>query len=243
MEYKQDKRTKNLTLRDIHVGDWVQVWSDTTERYSPPLKITQICDDGTVYLIIDEENRLDPLEENIKYIDALLIDEDLLRGFGFSLSEVHHDDWGDRYKSVNYGDMYVGQIRCTRYDLVYFRTCGYECRYLHKLFNYWQRNGINIKLEWKGFNMRKEQLDNFVSGLNAMRRERLECNLSNTDMIQSEIDWEQRRYEIAKEMLPAIYVNDKPKEGEDYLTLQAAAHEAVRYADALINELKEGGEK
>ena len=91
--------------------------------------------------------------------------------------------------------------------------------------------------------MVKEQLDNFVSGLDAMRRERLECNLSNTDMIQSEIDWEQRRYEIAKEMLPAIYVNDKPKEGEDYLTLQAAAHEAVRYADALINELKEGGEK
>lgn len=42
MEYKKDKRTKNLTLRDIHVGDWVQVWSEATERYSPPLKITQI---------------------------------------------------------------------------------------------------------------------------------------------------------------------------------------------------------
>ena len=83
MEYKTDKRTKNLTLRDIHVGDWVQVWSDTTERYSPPLKITQICDDATVYLIIDEENRLDPWEENIKDIDALPIDADLLRGFGF----------------------------------------------------------------------------------------------------------------------------------------------------------------
>lgn len=83
MEYKTHKRTKNLTLRDIHVGDWVQVWSDTTERYSPPLKITQICDDGTVYLIIDEKNRLDPREENIKDIDALPIDADLLRGFGF----------------------------------------------------------------------------------------------------------------------------------------------------------------
>lgn len=23
MEYKKDKRTKNLTLHDIHVGDWV----------------------------------------------------------------------------------------------------------------------------------------------------------------------------------------------------------------------------
>lgn len=39
MEYKVHKRTKNLTLREIHVGDWVQVWSEETERYSPPMKI------------------------------------------------------------------------------------------------------------------------------------------------------------------------------------------------------------
>ena len=57
------------------------------------------------------------------------------------------------------------------------------------------------------------------------------------------IDWEQRRYEIAKEMLPVIYYDDKPQEGEDYLTLNQAANEAVRYADALITELKKGGEK
>ena len=57
------------------------------------------------------------------------------------------------------------------------------------------------------------------------------------------IDWEQRRYEIAKEMLPVIYYDDKPQEGEDYLTLNEAAHEAVRYAEALIIELKKGGEK
>ena len=57
------------------------------------------------------------------------------------------------------------------------------------------------------------------------------------------IDWEQRRYEIAKEKLSAIYYDDKPQEGEDYLTLNEAAHEAVRYAEALIRELKKGGEK
>lgn len=57
------------------------------------------------------------------------------------------------------------------------------------------------------------------------------------------IDWEQRRYEIAKQMLPAIYAYDKPQDGEDYLTIQEAANEAVRYADALINELKKGVEK
>ena len=57
------------------------------------------------------------------------------------------------------------------------------------------------------------------------------------------IDWEQRRYEIAKEMLPVIYYDDKPQESEDYLTLNEATHEAVRYAEALITELKKGGEK
>ena len=57
------------------------------------------------------------------------------------------------------------------------------------------------------------------------------------------INWEQRRYEIAKEMLPVIYYDDKPQEGEDYLTLNQAANEAVRYADALITELKKGTEQ
>ena len=52
------------------------------------------------------------------------------------------------------------------------------------------------------------------------------------------IDWEQRRYEIAKVMLSVIYYDDNPQEGEDYLTLQQAANEAVRYAEALIKELK-----
>ena len=83
MEYRKDKRTKNLTLRDIHVGDWVQVWSEQTERYSPPLKIIQICDDGTIYLVTSDEERPTPWEEDIKNVDALPIDSDLLRGFGF----------------------------------------------------------------------------------------------------------------------------------------------------------------
>ena len=86
MEYKTDKRTKNLTLRDIHVGDWVQVWSETAERYSPPLKIIQICDDGTIYLVTSDEERPTPWEEDIKNVDALPIDGDLLRGFGFEKS-------------------------------------------------------------------------------------------------------------------------------------------------------------
>lgn len=91
--------------------------------------------------------------------------------------------------------------------------------------------------------IRNEQLYNFAQSLDALKRERLERNLKNMNMEQIEIDWEQRRYEIAKEMLPVIYYDDKPQEGEDYLTLKQTAHEAVRYAEALIEELKKGGEK
>ena len=63
--------------------------------------------------------------------------------------------------------------------------------------------------------------------------------LSMTDIEEGNkvIDWEQRRYEIAKEMLAVIYCDDKPQDGEDYLTLKQAAHEAVIYAESLIAEL------
>ena len=71
MEYRKDKRTKKLTLRDIHVGDWVQVWGEQVERYSPPLKITQICDDGTIYLVTSDEERSTPWEEAIQNVAAL----------------------------------------------------------------------------------------------------------------------------------------------------------------------------
>lgn len=49
-----------------------------------------------------------------------------------------------------------------------------------------------------------------------------------------QIDWEQRRYEIAKEILPQAYNQSNPI---------AAADEAVAYADALIAELKKSNSK
>ena len=44
------------------------------------------------------------------------------------------------------------------------------------------------------------------------------------------IDWEQRRYEIAKHILPQMFI-DEP---------MYSAKNAVYYADALINKLKRG---
>ena len=93
MECRKDKRTKNLTLRDIHVGDWVQVWSEKAERYSPPLKIISIHDDGTIYLVTSDEERPTPWEEGIKNVDALEITPELLKGFGFEIEvNKYYDD-------------------------------------------------------------------------------------------------------------------------------------------------------
>lgn len=92
MEYKTNKRTKNLTLRDIHVGDWVQVWSEKAERYSLPLKIISIHDDGTIYLVTSDEERPTPWEEDIKNVDALVITPELLRGFGLRIGTNKYGD-------------------------------------------------------------------------------------------------------------------------------------------------------
>ena len=147
MEYRKDKRTKNLTLRDIHVGDWVQVWSEETERYSPPLKITQICDDGTIYLIIDDENRLDPWEENIKDIDALPIDADLLRGFNFELKEDEESTYGEVW-------LYYGGKKIPMCCLTTNRQRGtYALDTIDGIYYYFhqfQEFIPNIELEWKG---------------------------------------------------------------------------------------------
>ena len=151
MEYKTDKRTKNLTLRDIHVGDWVQVWSEETERYSPPVKITQICDDGTVYLIIDEENRLDPWEENIKDIDALPITKELLEGFGFKINNrakeynlVVGDDYELEY-SLNAMCYRLRNTKC-------YRLNNWHCAYTVNEMQYelYRFDKYELKLEWKG---------------------------------------------------------------------------------------------
>lgn len=59
------------------------------------------------------------------------------------------------------------------------------------------------------------------------------------------IDWEQRKYEIAKDMLCAIYTDEgnekrstNPGIEFEYQSLESNAREAVRYANVLIEELK-----
>lgn len=144
MEYKKHIRTKNLTLRDIHVGDWVQVWSEAAERYSPPLRIISICDDGTIYLALSDEERLTPWEEDIKNVDALPITDDLLKGFGFDLSELKE------CSGVHYKGTYIGQLRHTVDNSIYLQVYRGTCKFMHELIEYNHGNHININLEWKG---------------------------------------------------------------------------------------------
>lgn len=141
MEYKKDKRTKNLTLREIHVGDWVQVWSDITERYSPPLKIISIHDDGIIYLITNYGNRSTPWEENIKNIDALEITVKLLEGFGFEeiiSGRFYYKECPFKY-SISTGNLYIGNVAS-------------PIKYFHDLQDDLAKYLPNeqLKFEWKG---------------------------------------------------------------------------------------------
>ena len=68
---------------------------------------------------------------------------------------------------------------------------------------------------------------------------------SNTTLSHKRIDWEQRRYEIAKDMLCATYMDEgnekrstNPGIEFEYHSLEGNAREAVRYANVLIEELK-----
>lgn len=57
--------------------------------------------------------------------------------------------------------------------------------------------------------------------------------------IYNNINWEQRRYEIAKEMLCAIYLDDGSERRDlESGFFECCAKEAIRFADALIEELK-----
>ena len=147
MEYKKDKRTKNLTLRDIHVGDWVQVWSETMERYAQPRKITQICDDGTVYLEGNEEGRPALWVENIKNVDALEITRELLEGFGFEVIPR-------KYTKDGFDVLWCGRKICEFYEpsnYILVETTIKLYKYCHELITYmYDTFPLSFKLEWKG---------------------------------------------------------------------------------------------
>lgn len=139
--YKTDVRTKNLTLREIHVGDWVQVWSDITERHSTPLKIISIHDDGIIYLVTSYGERSTPWEANIKNVDTLPITKELLKGFGFeeiTSGKFRYKEYPFKY-SILTGNLYIGNVAS---PIEYFNDLQDDlAKYL---------SDEQLKFEWKG---------------------------------------------------------------------------------------------
>ena len=152
MEYKKDKRTNNLTLRDIHVGDWVQVWSETTERYSPPLKIISIHDDGTIYLVTSDDERPTPFEEDIKNVDAIPITPELLQGFGFDVVQKSYptDEYEVFYNGEKICELWVCDNLCT------LETPWNSYEYFHEFMDgMCDEFPKLLRLEWKGIEKTK----------------------------------------------------------------------------------------
>lgn len=72
--------------------------------------------------------------------------------------------------------------------------------------------------------------------MNVLEQRQAEAVVSIAKTLRT-IDWEQRRYEIAKDILPHILLEYYGK------GLERGVKDAVMIADALIAELKKGGER
>lgn len=73
--------------------------------------------------------------------------------------------------------------------------------------------------------------------MNVLEQRQAEAVVSIAKTLRSP-DWEQRRYEIAKDILPHTILLEYHGKG-----LERGVKDAVMIADALIAELKKGGEK
>ena len=151
MNHKEYKRTKNLSLHDIHVGDWVQAWDNITKRYTPPERITAIFDDGTVYTEIDPEQG-DPFEYDISEIDGLPITSELLLGFGFKITS-NLCFYGDPINLVVETDLELGNNQVSYMDRFHNLVYLDGIAYMHELQQAIRKAGDYIgtfNLQWKG---------------------------------------------------------------------------------------------
>ena len=73
--------------------------------------------------------------------------------------------------------------------------------------------------------------------MNVLEQRQAEAVVSIAKTLRSP-DWEQRRYEIAKDILPHTILLEYHGKG-----LERGVKDAVMIADALIAELKKGGER
>ena len=94
---------------------------------------------------------------------------------------------------------------------------------------------LNTKKQASDFVMKLVELNKLDNVFDVVCEEQDTDDYTHTS--GKEIDWEQRRYEIAKDILTAWCTNPDRGTGLGILKDDSAA--AVRYADALIKALKE----
>jgi hypothetical protein len=91
------KKTEQLSLYDLRIGDYIQEWREIPGVFSMPMYVSCIFDDGDLYLNFDG-NEADPWDANVKDVYDIPIDWGILPHFGFfeedhHLFELEQGDW------------------------------------------------------------------------------------------------------------------------------------------------------
>ena len=122
----------HLTLQGLHIGDWVQEYSEITGKFSMPMYVDAIFSDGLVYLDFD-------------------INEDSLREFGFKIDV----DINDFYLNTNGDKIYTHRFQYdpSRWTVQFGEDVRYTptCVNIHELQHaYYEYVGKPLALSWKG---------------------------------------------------------------------------------------------
>ena len=148
MEQETIKRTRNFSLRKIHVGDWIQVWMPRFKRYTAPAKVSDISDDGSILYTL-YEGRCVSFRCKIESVDMIPITEEIMLGFGFDLREPQFNISDKELKSVYWCDTYIGHLHKQNTSCI-LRVRGAGVSFVHELQELFEYNNMEIELKWKG---------------------------------------------------------------------------------------------
>ena len=148
MEQETTKRTRNFSLRKIHVGDWVQVWMLGFAKYTTPAKVTDISDNGSIFFKLNDGQSVS-FQCKIENVDMIPITEEILLGFGFKLREPQFNISDKELKSVYWRDTYIGHLHKQNTSCI-LRVRGAGVSFVHELQELFEYNNMEIELKWKG---------------------------------------------------------------------------------------------
>ena len=144
MEEKEYKRLDSLTLRDIHVGDWVHVWNRRKFTFSRPMMVSNIDITGKIGLVEDPDDCIKDIlyrQADIKDINGIPITKRRLREFGFEIGNETKFNYSVRYEGKHL-------ITVRKGFAVEFNYCFYQT-YMHEIL--WDiEKAYGIRAKWKG---------------------------------------------------------------------------------------------